>query len=125
MKQSIQAFILSLFFVVLCIPSSRGEIADAVYRNKVEFKGLAVNWHAALTYRYDNHSKTRYVIEADSDIVRVGDDWATFLGNTGGTLQKQACPANLSLGMRQVAIQYATEQAGTPYWNVSVAIAAG
>ena len=104
---------------------SYGEIADAVYQDQLEVAGLAVNWHAALTFRYDNASKTRYVIEADSDIVRVNDNWTTFLGNTGGTIQKQACPANLSLNVRQIAIHYATAQAGTPYWNYWAAIAAG
>ena len=124
MKYSIQKLLCVLAFICGGM-ISQGEIADAVYRDHLEVAGLAVNWHTALTYRYDNGSKTFYVVEADSDIVRVGDNWATFLGNTGGIFQKQACPANLSLGMRQLALQYATSQAGTPYWNYYAAIAFG
>jgi hypothetical protein len=86
--------------IVLCILTSNSylnithaEIADAVYRDHLEFAGLNVNWHVALTYRYDNSTKTRYVIQAEQDGVWA-DNWNSFLGNTGGTIQKQACPEN-------------------------------
>ena len=61
-----------LWTIVLCILTSNSylnvthaEIADAVYRDRLEFAGLNVNWHVALTYRYDNSTKTRYVIQAE------------------------------------------------------------
>ena len=125
MKRLIHTITLCVFTFFLCQGILKSEIADAVYRDHLEFAGLNVNWHTALTFRYDNGAKTRYVIEADSDYVKITDDWGTFLGTTGGTFQKQACPANLSFGLRQNAIQFATAQAGTPYWNYYFAIAAG
>ena len=125
MRPSTGAVLACCVALFALVNRSRGEIGDAVYRDQLEVAGLSVNWHTALTYRYDNGAKTRYVVEADSDIVRVNDSWTAFLGKTGGTFQKQACPANLSLGMRQLAFQYATAQAGTAYWNYYYALAMG
>src|ERR1039458_4177568 len=124
MKNSIQATVVSLLVLLACVETTRSEIADAVYRDQLEVAGLAVNWHTAFIHSYDNGTKTSYVIEADSDIVRK-DPWSSFLGTTGGTKQGQVCPANLSLGMRQLALQYATAQIGTSYWNYYLAIASG
>ena len=125
MRPSTGAVLACCVALFALVNRSQGEIGDAVYRDQLEVAGLSVNWHTALTYRYDNGAKTRYVVQADSDIVRVNDNWTAFLGTTGGTFQKQACPANLSLGMRQLALQYATAQAGTAYWNYYYALAMG
>jgi hypothetical protein len=112
---------LALYCLVFISPSktARAEIGDAVYRSGVTVGPIEVNWHTALAYQYDNGAKVKYVIQADGYTVAKAN-WNDFMGGTGNnnTFKGEMCPANMTPGLRQLAVYYATEQIGASYWNL-------
>ena len=108
----------SIVFLSFLIASvTRGEIADAIYRDGVFFN---INYHAALKYRFDNANVVYYVVHSaggssyEPNSVRIGT-WADFL--SGNTWVGWRCPANFSGTLRSWIISDALDQLNAHYWG--------